>query len=85
MGRYEFFCILSHLTFQESQTHTSFLLFCVLLKHVIFGEVLEPDSNVERGQGMSVLDHIMEVVEVNPKNHRPNSDCQVVIDACGQI
>ena len=66
-----------------------FLLFCVLLKHVIFGEVLEPDSsvndNVERGQGMSVLDHIMEVVEVNPKNHRPNSDCQVVIDACGQI
>ena len=43
-------------------------------KHVVFGEVLE---------GMGVLDHIMELVEVNPKNHRPKDDCRVVIEAVG--
>jgi len=54
-------------------------------KHVIFGEVLEPqdNDNSELGGGMKVLDSIMEAVEVNPKNHRPKD--RVVIEACGQI
>lgn len=56
-------------------------------KHVIFGEVLEPQDNdhSELGGGMKVLDSIMEAVEVNPKNHRPKDECRVVIEACGQL
>lgn len=58
-------------------------------KHVVFGEVLEPlkdgGHDDEQGQGMKVLDRIMELVEVNPKNHRPNEECRVVIEACGQV
>lgn len=55
-------------------------------KHVIFGEVLEPGTEVnneQQGGGMKVLDRIMELVEVNPKNHRPKEECRVVIEACG--
>ena len=56
-------------------------------KHVIFGEVLEPtdEETSDLGGGMKVLDSIMEAVEVNPKNHRPNEECLVVIEACGQL
>jgi len=62
-------------------------------KHVVFGEVLEPsgvgdeDDNDggDRGGGMEVMDKMMELVEVNPKNHRPKEEYRVVIEACGQV
>ncbi|KAL7460885.1 hypothetical protein ACHAXS_001321 [Conticribra weissflogii] len=57
-------------------------------KHVVFGEVLEPTDEGEeqnQGGGMAVLDEIMELVEVDPKNHRPKNDCLVVIEACGEL
>ncbi len=34
---------------------------------------------------MAVLDEIMELVEVDPKNHRPKNDCLVVIESCGEL
>lgn len=56
-------------------------------KHVVFGHVLEPsEGNNDEGEGMKVIDHIIEVVEVDPKNHRPNdSTSKVVIERCGQV
>ena len=65
---------------------------CISPQHVIFGEVIEPSSGAkdinnahEEGEGMKVIDRIMELVEVNPKNHRPKNECAVVIEACGQV
>lgn len=57
-------------------------------KHVVFGEVVEPgddEDELKVGGGMKILDHIMELVEVNPKNHRPKEECRVVIEACGEV
>ncbi len=52
--------------------------------------MLEPSTDrdgteEQRGDGMKVLDRIMETIEVNPKNNRPKDKCRVVIEACGQI
>jgi len=57
-------------------------------KHVVFGEVLEPTDEGEEqnlGGGMAVLDKIMALVEVDPKNHRPKNNCRVAIEACGEL
>lgn len=59
-------------------------------KHVVFGEVLEPDStsaeSIEHcGEGMRVIEEIMKLVEVDPKNHRPKDACRVVIEKCGAV
>ena len=57
---------------------------------MVFGEVLEPgkdgeSENEQRGEGMEALEHIMKLVEVDPKNHRPKEHCRVVIEKCGEI
>ena len=56
-------------------------------KHVVFGEVVEPGDGDEEqvGGGMKVVDRIMQMVEVDPKNHRPREECRVTIDACGEV
>ena len=55
-------------------------------KHVVFGEILEPISaNKEGGGGMNVISQIMNQVDVDSKNHRPNGHTQVVIEMCGEI
>jgi peptidylprolyl isomerase len=61
-------------------------------KHVVFGEVVEPSIVVEEGLGsandgggMKVVDRVLDLVEVDPKNHLPNDSSRVVIQRCGEI
>jgi cyclophilin family peptidyl-prolyl cis-trans isomerase len=50
-------------------------------KHVVFGEILE-----DEGQGMGAIDQILEIIDIDPKNHRPNdSTSRVVIERCGEV
>jgi peptidylprolyl isomerase len=61
-------------------------------KHVVFGEVVEPSIVVEEGLGsandgggMKVVDRVLDLVEVDPKNHLQNDSSRVVIQRCGEI